>query len=188
MVIRKGCGPTRLGSLPESLRGALWGGDSPRAPGPPVLPPPRPAAPAHVHHSLLLGSHHLPDSVLSAQDAKTNLPGCQGAAGAPHRPLPTPPHPPALPPWHTAHGTRAAVRSQRVVCRTWHLLGFSHLCALLLCTFWSSPRIRLSPSLTLADTYLACKTPFWPCFYQEAFCNAHRLGMIPSCSPCVPTY
>lgn len=99
---------------------------------------------------------------------------------------PFPPHltlPPSRP------GTRHTCCSpvQRVVCRTWHLLGFSHLCALLLCTFWSSPRIRLSPSLTLADTYLACKTPFWPCFYQEAFCNAHRLGMIPSCSPCVPT-
>ena len=160
VVIRKGCGPTRLGSLPETLRGTLWGGESPRASGRPVLLPPRPTAPhLFLHHSVLMGSHHMPDSVLSAQDTKTDIPGCQGVASGPHRPLPTspPPHPH---PTAMAHGTHPAVQSQRVVCRAWHLFGFSHLCALLLCTFWSSPSICLRPSLSLADTYLAYKTPF----------------------------
>ena len=71
------------------------GSQGPRAP---CAPPPRPTAPARVHHSVLLGSHHPPDSLLSAQDAKANLPGCQEAAGAPHRPLPTPPSRPGT--WH----------------------------------------------------------------------------------------
>ena len=129
-----------------------------------------------LHHSVLMSRHCVPGTVLSALDTKTNTPSCQ-AANRSSSPLPFPPH-------RTRHTFCTPVTG--VACRTRHLLGFAHLCAFQLCNFWSSPRICLSLSLTSADTYLACKTPFCHCLNREAFCNAPRLGEMPPAAPVLP--
>lgn len=169
-VIRKGCGPAGPCGLPASLHGApvARGGSG----GLGALQPLR----LFPHHSVLVSSHCVPGTVLSALDTNTDAPRCQ-TANRSSSPLPFPPH-------STRHTSCAAVT--RVACRTWHLLGFPHLCALQLCNFWSSPGICLSLSLPFAETYLAFKTPFCHCLNREAFCNAPRLSEMPPAAPVLP--
>lgn len=149
----------------------------------PCAPPSLTLQPRHLflRHLMLLSSCRVPGTVLSARDTKMNISSCQGANNRssllPDHPHPTP----------TAHVMYSALESQSIAGSTWHLLG-SHLRALHLCNFSSSPGIHLSLSFTLADTYLASKTPFWHCLHQEAFCSVPRLGEMPPhrCSPHAP--